>query len=107
MKILRGVGRLRDLGVVFGGELDEALDAGARVFRSLAFVTVGQQEDNAGEQVPLGFARADELVDDGLGDVDEIAELGFPQDKRFGIVAGVAVFVAGEDGFGGGGCVVF
>ena len=100
MEILRGVAGLRDLDVVLGGELDEALDAGAGMFRALAFVAVGQQHDDAGEQVPLGFAGADELVDDGLRDVDEVAELGFPEDERFGIVAAVAVFEAEDSGFG-------
>ena len=40
MKILCGIRRLRDLDVVLGGELDETLDAGAGVLRSLAFVAV-------------------------------------------------------------------
>ena len=78
MEILRSVGRLRDLDVVLGRELDEALDARAGMFRSLAFVAVGQKHDDAGEQVPLGFSSADELVDDGLRDINEVAELGFP-----------------------------
>ncbi len=47
MEILRGVRGLRDLDVVFGGELNEALDAGAGVFRPLAFVTVRQQHHHA------------------------------------------------------------
>src|ERR1700722_6139224 len=79
MEILCGVRRLRDLDVVLGSELKEALDAGAGMFRSLAFVAVGQEQDDAGEQVPLGLAGADELVDDGLGNVDEVAELSFPE----------------------------
>jgi len=81
VKILRGVARLRDLDVVFGGELDEALDSRAGMFRALAFVAVREQHDDAGEQVPFGFAGADELVDDGLRDVDEVAELRFPEDE--------------------------
>ena len=94
MKILRGIRRLRDLNIVFRGELQEALDAGAGVFRSLAFVAVGKKQDEAGEQAPLGFAGGDELIDDGLRDVDEIAELRFPENERFGIVAAVSVFEA-------------
>src|ERR1022692_4693798 len=94
MKILRGVRGLRDLDVVFRGQLEEALDAGAGVLRSLAFVAVREKQDYAGEQVPLGFAGGDELVDDGLRYVHEIAELGFPKDEGFGIVAAVAVFEA-------------
>ena len=107
MEILRGVRRLRDLDIVLGRELDEALDAGAGMFRALAFVAVGQEHHEAGEQVPLGFSGADELVDDGLGDVDEVAELGFPEDQRFGIVAAVSVFEAEDSGFGERGVVDF
>ena len=107
MEILRGIAGLRDLDVVLGGELNEALDAGAGMFWALAFVAVGQEHDDAGEQIPLGFTGADELVDDGLGDVDEIAELGFPEDERFGIVAAVSVFEAEDSGFGERGVVDF
>ena len=100
VKILRCVRRLRDLDVVFCGELEEALDAGAGVFWSLAFVAVWEKQHYAGEQIPLGFAGGDELVDDGLGNVDEVAELGFPENERFGIVAAVAVFEAEHAGLG-------
>ena len=64
--------------VVFRSELDEALDAGAGMFRPLAFVAVRKKHDQAGEQVPLGFSGTDELVDDGLSNVGEVAELCFP-----------------------------
>src|SRR5580765_3684323 len=107
MEILRGVAGLRDLDIVFSGELNEALDASAGVFRALAFVAVGQQHDDTGEQIPLGFASTDELVNDGLRDVDEVAELGFPEDERFGIVAAVSVFEAENPGFGERGVVDF
>src|ERR1035438_4046542 len=100
MEILRGVAGLCDLDIVLGGELDEALDSRAGMVRTLAFVAVGQEQDDAGEQVPLGFSGADELVDDGLRDVDEVAELGFPEDERFGIVAAVSVFEPEDSGFG-------
>src|ERR1035437_2940160 len=107
MEVLRGVGGLGDLDVVLGGKLDEPLDAGAGMFWPLAFVAVGQQQHDAGKKVPLGFAGADELVDDGLRDVDEVAELGFPEDERFGIVAAVSVLEAENSGYGEGGVVDF
>ena len=69
------------------GELQIALDARAGVLRALAFVSVRQQHHNAGEQSPLVFARGDELVDDDLRAVGEVAELRLPQHQRFGIVA--------------------
>ena len=107
VEILRGVGGLADLDVVPRCELQEALDARAGVFRALAFVAVRQQQHQAGKQFPLVFAGADELIDDCLRDVDEVAELRFPQDQRFGIVAAVAVFEAHHAGFGESGVVDF
>ena len=107
MEILRGVRGLAIWMLSFRGELNEALDAGAGVLRTLAFVAVRQQHHEAGEQIPLVFSGADELVDDDLGDVDEVAELRFPEDERFGIVAAVAVFEAEDSGFGERGVVDF
>ena len=100
MKILRGVRGLRDLDIVLRGELQEALDAGAGVFRSLAFVAVGQKHHEAGEQAPLGFSGGNKLIDDGLRDVYEISELRFPQNQGLRIVAAVAVFEAEHAGLG-------
>src|ERR1022692_4126489 len=100
VEILRGVRRLRDLDIVFRGELNEAFDASAGVFRSLTFVAVREKHHHAGEQIPFGFAGGDELVDDGLGYVDEVAELGFPEDQSFGIVAAVSIFESEYAGFG-------
>ena len=99
MEILSGVRGLRDLDVVFCGELQEALNAGAGVFWSLAFVAVGKKQDEAGEQAPLGFSGGDELIDDRLRNVDEVAELSFPEDEGFGIIAAVSVFEAEDTGF--------
>src|SRR3984957_15402694 len=79
VKILCGVGWLRDLNVMFRGQLQEAFDASAGVFRSLAFVAVGQEQDDAGKQVPLGFTGGDDLVDNALGGITEVAELGLPK----------------------------
>ena len=100
MEVLRGVGGLGDDHVVAGGELEEALHAGAGVLGALAVVAVREEHDDAGEQTPLGFAGGDELVDDDLRAVDEVAELRLPEDEGFGIVAGVAVLEAEGGGFG-------
>ena len=81
-------------------ELEVALDAGGGVLRALAFVAVRQQQDDAGEQVPLGFAGGDELVDDDLRAVGEVAELRLPEDEGLGVVAAVAVLVAEHGGLG-------
>ncbi len=82
------------LNIVLRRELQIPLDAGAGVLRSLAFVAVRQQHDESGQQVPLGFAGGNELVDDDLRAVDEVSELRFPQHQRFGEIAGVAVLEA-------------
>jgi hypothetical protein len=54
----------------------------------------------AGEKSPLGFARGEELVDDDLGTVGEVAELGLPEDEGFGVITGEAVLEAEAGGFG-------
>ena len=94
LKILRGVRRLANLNVVLGRELKIALDPRAGMFGPLPFIPVRQKQPHARRQVPLVFRRADELVDDDLRAVGEIAELRFPQHQRFRIVAAVAVFKA-------------
>ena len=86
--------------IVVRGELEEALHARAGVLRALAIVAVRKEHDDAGEQTPLGFAGGDELVDDDLRAVDEVAELGLPEHQRFRVVAGVAVLEAEGRGLG-------
>ena len=46
--------------------------------RPLALVAVRQQEDERRRQPPLGAAGGDELVEDDLRAVDEVAVLRFP-----------------------------
>ena len=53
----------------------------------------------------LSSPGGDELVDDDLRAVGEIAELRLPQDEGFGIVAAVSVFEAENAGFGEDGVV--
>src|ERR1700680_4453315 len=78
VKILRGGGRLADLHVFFAGELHEALDPRAGMLRSLAFIAVREKHYQAGRKIPFVFTGADELVDDDLRAVCEVAELRFP-----------------------------
>jgi hypothetical protein len=61
------------------------------MLRPLTLVAVGQQQDDARSALPLRFAADEELVDDDLGSVGEIAELRFPHDQHLGIVERVAV----------------
>ena len=53
-----------------------------RVLGALALVAVGQQQDEPGGLVPLVLGGDDELVDDDLGAVHEVAELRLPHDER-------------------------
>jgi hypothetical protein len=79
MEILRGVAGLAHLNILFAGELQKAFDAGAGMFGALTFVAMRQQEHQAGRQIPFVFGGADELIDDDLRAVHEIAELRLPQ----------------------------
>ena len=64
------------------------------MIRTLALVAVRQQQHDVGELAPLRFTGGDELVDDGLRAVDEVAELSFPEHERIGVAHGVAVLEA-------------
>src|SRR5205807_330196 len=85
-----------DLDVVGRAELQEALDARARMLWAGALVTVRQEHDEPGEAHPLVFGGHDELIDDHLRAVHEVAELRLPYDEALGAVEAVAV-VEGED----------
>ncbi len=67
-----------------GAQLQPALQAGAGVLWSLALVAVRQEHHQPAVALPLRFAGGDELVDDDLGAVGEIAELRLPQHQRVG-----------------------
>ena len=70
---------------------EEALDAGRGVLGALALVAVREQHDEAGGLVPLVLGGHDELVDDDLGAVHEVAELRLPDDE--GVLVGDRVAV--------------
>ena len=67
---------------------------------ALAFVAVRQQHHEAADAAPLHFARRDELVDDHLRAVGEVAELRFPDHEARRIGSRVAVFEAEHRLFG-------
>ena len=54
---LRRRGQVADLDVVLGAQLQEALEARARVLRALALEAVRQEQHEAAEAVPLVFGR--------------------------------------------------
>ena len=100
MEDLRRRGQVAHQHVVLGAELEEALDAPAGVLRPLALEAVREQQREAREPVPLVFARREELVDDDLRPVGEVAELGLPDHETIGVVEGVAVVEAEHAGLG-------
>ena len=61
---------------------------------ALAFVAVRQHQSQAIDAAPFDFTRGNELVDHHLSTVGKVAELGFPNYQRIGIVRGVTVFKA-------------
>ena len=75
-------------------ELEEALEARARVLRPVALVAVRQEERQPRRLPPFREPGGDELVDDDLRAVDEVAELRLPEDEHLGRGSGVAVLEA-------------
>src|SRR5437763_3862470 len=91
MEVLSGCRRRDDLQVVFRGEEEEPFEAGARVLGAFAFERVRQQKHKAAEAAPLVFRARNELINDNLRGIHEVAILGFPEDQAFGIVERIAV----------------
>ena len=100
VEVLGGGGAVGDADVVLGGQLQEALQPGAGVVRALALPAVRQQQHQARDLAPLGLPRDDELVDDHLGAVDEVAVLAFPEHQRVRRLDAVAVLEAERGVFG-------
>ena len=84
VEVVRRRRAVRDLPVVLGAELQEALEAGRGVLRPLALVAVRQQAHEAGHAQPLALAGRDELIEHDLRAVGEVAELGLPQASALG-----------------------
>src|SRR5579862_2573849 len=81
VEVLRRGGEVADLEVVLGAELEPALEPRARVLRPLSLVAVRQQNDEPAHPLPLRLGARDELVDDHLRAVHEVAELRLPADE--------------------------
>src|SRR5580704_554091 len=86
MEILSWSGGVHHLHIVFGAELQKALNTGAGMLRALPFVAVRQQQNQAARLAPFGFGAGNEIIDENLSAVRKIAELRFPenQSKRIG-----------------------
>jgi len=86
MEVLpRGRG-VHDADVLLRCELQEALEPRARMLGTVPLVAVWEEERQARGLTPLREPGDEELVDDDLGTVDEVAELGLPEDEGLGAV---------------------
>ena len=63
VEIIGRRGAVRDLHIVLGAELQEALGPRRAVLGPLPFIAVRQQQHEAGGAQPFGLAGGDELVD--------------------------------------------
>ena len=93
-KYCAGVVHVGHADVALGAGLEEALDAAGGVLGARALVAVGQQQRQARGLPPLGQAGGEELVEDHLRGVHEVAELRLPQHQRVGVLHAVAVLEA-------------
>ena len=97
------VGRRRQvahLHIVFGAHLQVALKPGRGMLRTLTFIAMRQQHDETRHAQPFALARRNELVEENLRAVREIAELGFPQGQRVRVRQRVAILIAEDRFFG-------
>jgi len=79
---------------IFVTELEVTLDTSGRVLGTLSVVPVRQGHDETGALHPLDLTRGDELVNDALGVVGKVTELGLPHHEGIGRRQGVAVLEA-------------
>src|SRR5712692_1128871 len=79
VEVLRRRRAIGDADVALRAEREETLQSGARMLRALAFVSMGQEQRQARRLPPLHEARDDELVEDYLAAIREIAVLRLPQ----------------------------
>lgn len=75
-------------------ELEEALRTTTAVLGTLAFEAVGEEHGKTAHAEPLLLTRGDELIDDDLGTVAKVTELGLPDDEAVGALERVTVFEA-------------
>ena len=94
VEVIRRRRAIGDLHVVFGAHLQEALEPRGGMLRALPFIAVRQQADEAGHAQPFALGRRDELIEQHLRAVGEIAELRFPERQRIRLGGRIAVFVA-------------
>src|SRR6267142_5917522 len=99
MEILSRRCRINDLHIVFGAEMQKSFETRAGMFGTLAFEAMRQQQNETAEAFPFVFGAGDELIDDRLGRIPEIAKLSFPENQPVRIVEAEAVFETQDSGF--------
>src|SRR5947207_3159638 len=100
VKILGGRRDVADLDVVLRARLKKALEPRAGMLRPLSFITVRQQHHDAAGALPFRFGADDELIDDRLRAIREIAELRFPEAEHVRIIERVTVIESEHRGLG-------
>ena len=76
-----------------------SFDSGTTVFWALAFEAVRQQHHQTAQSIPFVFGAGDELIDDHLGTVPEVTELGFPNRQTIGQIQRIAILKSQHAGF--------
>ncbi|MNF02411.1 hypothetical protein D3C80_2015510 [compost metagenome] len=69
------------------------------MLRPLAFIAVRQKDGQVAALCPFSPSGGDELVNDDLGGIGEIAVLGFPDYKGIGRKNIIAVLISKHRGF--------
>mmetsp|Transcript_9479 Transcript_9479/g.27033 ORF Transcript_9479/g.27033 Transcript_9479/m.27033 type:complete len:300 (-) Transcript_9479:2315-3214(-) len=75
------VGHLGDEMGILINLLQESFQAAAGVLGALSVVSMREQHHQTRLSQPLVFSAGNELIDDGLGAIDEVTELRFPQNE--------------------------
>ena len=94
MKVLGGCAGIADLYVICSTQLQKPFEARAGMFRAKTFKTMGQHQHQTAQALPFGLPAGDKQVNNGLGIIDKVAELGFPDGQCLRCRRGVAILEA-------------
>ena len=78
MEILRWGGQVHHLDVFFCRQSQKSLQARAGMLRAGPFKAMRQEQYQAAQTLPLGFAANNVLINDDLSAIGEVAKLCFP-----------------------------
>src|SRR6056300_1211739 len=94
MKQLRRSRWLHDLNIVLCRQQEKPLKPGAGMLGPHALKAMRKKHDDARKPIPLILRTDDELIDNHLGNVDKVAELGLPHHQAIWAVQTVAILKA-------------